>query len=302
MPARHRRPRQRGRSRQDRQDRQDVPEIRFVASSSLGAPAVPASGAREEQAAVPASGAREGQAPASRDGGDSVILVRPGGADELDPESEERETTTTAVESADERDDAIAAGLPPAVDLPSGGRAPRRRRRRRRLVRLSVTLFVTAAVIAAAATLAVLHSGNKPSKQTELTTIVRARQLRSWATTVGIDTTRNLLGDYQALISQGAGGSGAQECAALASSAQLAEGQSGPPAKALRKAWTSDLRLVVHGAQACGAQAGANDRNTATGPVAEVARGMGELLVVQQAAAKGHSRVPPPPPARRRRR
>ena len=121
-------------------------------------------------------------------------------------------------------------------------------------------------------------------------------QVRTWARTVGTATTAALTADYQALISQGAGGSGAQACSALGVEARYAVEAGGPPAEALRRTWMADLRLVSTGAAACREQVGADDQRTATGPVEKVAEGVGGLLVLERAAKEG--RLSPTPRSR----
>lgn len=152
-------------------------------------------------------------------------------------------------------------------------------------------------VVALAAVLSVTLAGGNGGGTTgggpDRISSVTPAQVRTWARTVGTATTAALTADYQALISQGAGGSGAQACSALGVEARYAVEAGGPPAEALRRTWMADLRLVSTGAAACREQVGADDRRTATGPVEKVAEGVGGLLVLERAARQG--RLSPTP-------
>ncbi len=121
----------------------------------------------------------------------------------------------------------------------------------------------------------------------EPTSTATPARVRSWARTVGAATTAALTADYQALISQGTGGTGAEACAALGVEARYALEAGGPQAAALRRPWLANLRLVSTGAAACREQVGANDQQTASGPVSKVAEGVGRLLVLERAAEQG---------------
>lgn len=141
--------------------------------------------------------------------------------------------------------------------------------------------------------LAGTHTGGSPIPRSQLTSSATSKRVRAWAESVGATTVRTLAADYQALVSQGPGGSGAEACSAIDVMAGYALRSGGPPAPGLRRPWLGDLRLVSAGAAACRQQVGADDRQTATGPVEKVARGVGGLLALEQAA--GHGRLVPAP-------
>lgn len=173
--------------------------------------------------------------------------------------------------------------------------APRHRRHRRRRARrtVSVAIVVVVAVMGVTLALSLRGGGRRPVRGPQLTSSLTPARVRTWADTTGAAVTGALTADYQALISQASGGSGAEACSALGVEAGYARGTAGPPAATLRRAWSSDLRLVSSGAAGCREQVGADDQRTGSGPVEKVAKGVGQLLALEQAARRGRSAVGP---------
>ncbi|MHB1584736.1 MAG: hypothetical protein ACYC0E_13400, partial [Acidimicrobiales bacterium] len=108
---------------------------------------------------------------------------------------------------------------------------------------MAIALVVTAVIAAVTVTLAVPSGGGRQPRHPQLTSTVTPARVRSWAATTGAAVTGALAADYQALISQGSGGSGAEACSALGIEVGYARTVAGPPPAALRRAWASDLRL-----------------------------------------------------------
>jgi hypothetical protein len=182
---------------------------------------------------------------------------------------------------------------------PSGSRradAPRHRRHRRRRRRpgriVGVAVVVTVVIAAVAVTLVVSSGGGgQRARHPQLTSTLTTARVRTWAGTTGAAVTGALAADYQALISQASGGSGAEACSALGVEVGYARTVAGPPDAALRRAWGSDLRLVSSGAAGCREEVGTDDQRTGSGPVEKVAQGVGQLLALEQAARRGRPAV-----------